>query len=539
MKQGALLLLLLVSPVAVPAATPGVRFVDVAPEAGLELRNLSGTGPEKWTILESTGAGACFLDREGDGDLDLYLVNGGSLAARGPANPARDALYDNNGEGRFTDVTARTGIAEHAWGGGCAVGDYDNDGDPDLYVTNFGPDALYRNDQADGTFHDVTAAAGVGDPRWGIGAVFFDADRDGDLDLYVANYLAFDPADPQVLARRCRWKGGEVMCGPRGFEGEADVLYRNRGDGTFDDASAAAGVGRDALYGMGVVAGDLDADGDADLFVANDSQENLLLVNDGSGRFADQALPGGRGAVRATAARRRVWAPTSVTPTATATRTSSSPTSRTTTTLSIATRASWSSATSARPPASTLPPAPPSAGAAASSTTTTTATSTSSWRAATSTPVSSASTRRLATTSATCCSRTTAAAGSPRRRPPPGPGLRLRRGGRGAAFGDCRQRRRPRRGRGQRERRPAGLAAQRRRQHRALDQAAARRPAEQPRRPRRARHPHRRRAHPGARGPPRRRLPLVARPAPPLRARPTPAAWTGSSCAGRRAACRS
>ncbi len=165
MKQGALLLLLLVSPVAVPAATPGVRFVDVAPEAGLELRNLSGTGPEKWTILESTGAGACFLDREGDGDLDLYLVNGGSLTARGPANPARDALYDNNGEGRFTDVTARTGIAEHAWGGGCAVGDYDNDGDPDLYVTNFGPDALYRNDH--GVFHDVTAAAGVGDPRWG------------------------------------------------------------------------------------------------------------------------------------------------------------------------------------------------------------------------------------------------------------------------------------------------------------------------------------------------------------------------------------
>lgn len=266
-----------------------VQFVDTAAEAGLVLRNSSGGGAEKWTILESTGAGACFLDHDGDGDLDLYLVNGATL---GRDNPASDALFENDGRGHFTDVTVRAGLGDDRWGGGCAVGDYDNDGDPDLYVTNFGPDVLYRN-QGGGIFRDVTGAAGLGDPRWGLGAVFVDFDRDGDLDLYVANYLRFDPTDPKVLAARCRWKGGEVMCGPRGFEGEADVLYRNDGDGTFTDVSSAAGVGRDALYGMGAVAGDLEGDGDPDLFVANDSQENLLWVNDGTGRFADQALPAG------------------------------------------------------------------------------------------------------------------------------------------------------------------------------------------------------------------------------------------------------
>jgi len=274
-----------------PAAAGDVRFVDVAAEVGLVLRNVSGGDDDaKWTILESIGSGACFLDVEGDGDLDVYVVNGGTLAAG--AAPVRDALYLNDGHGRFTDATHAAGLDESAWGGGCATGDYDNDGDTDLYITNFGRDALMQN-QGDGTFRDVTAKAGLGDARWSIGAAFFDADHDGDLDLYVANYLRLDLADPEVRRRRCRWKGGEVYCGPRGFDGEPDVLYRNRGDGTFEDASASAGVGGDSSYGMGVVAGDLDGDGDTDLFVANDTQANLLLVNDGTGHFADAALEAG------------------------------------------------------------------------------------------------------------------------------------------------------------------------------------------------------------------------------------------------------
>ena len=292
LRRSRVYLLLLLA--ASPAAAADVRFVDVAAETGLTLRNVSGGDEAKWTILESIGAGACFLDVEGDGDLDVYIVNGGTLADSPSAAPVRDALYLNDGQGRFVDATRAAGLEESAWGGGCAAGDYDNDGDPDLYVTNFGRDALLQN-QGDGTFRDVTGAAGVarGDARWGVGAAFFDADRDGDLDLYVANYVRLDIADPEVLRRRCRWKGGEVYCGPNGFEGDPDVLYRNRGDGTFEDASAAAGVGRDSSYGMGVVAGDLDGDGDTDLFVANDTQANLLLVNDGTGRFADQALPAG------------------------------------------------------------------------------------------------------------------------------------------------------------------------------------------------------------------------------------------------------
>jgi tetratricopeptide (TPR) repeat protein len=279
----------------------GVFFENAAADSGIVWRNLSGGKPDKWTILETTGAGACLFDADGDGDLDLYLVNGGTLAglsgqAGQPA--ASDAFYLNDGRGNFEDVTAAAGFgtAEKAWGGGCAAADPDNDGDADILVTNFGPSVFYRNDGR-GHFSDATATVGlVGGPesgsRWSLGAVFFDSDGDGDLDLYVANYLIFDPADGEMLARRCRWKSGEVMCGPRGFAGQPDNFYRNRGDGTFEEVSADAGV-KDAYYGMGVVAGDLDGDGDTDLFVANDSQQNLLLVGDGKGAFRDAALEAG------------------------------------------------------------------------------------------------------------------------------------------------------------------------------------------------------------------------------------------------------
>ncbi|HEX6203970.1 MAG TPA: FG-GAP-like repeat-containing protein, partial [Thermoanaerobaculia bacterium] len=274
------------------ATDPVVVFVDEAAEAGLLLLNVSG-GAAKRHIVESTGSGACFLDYDLDGDLDLYLVNGGTLEPPSPGDPpVRDALYENLGGGELLDVTAAAGVGDPGWGGGCAAADYDNDGDTDLYVTNYGPDVLYRND-GDGTFTDATGAAGLGDSRWSAGAAFLDHDRDGDLDLYVASYLRFDAADPAVLARRCRWKGAEVMCGPRGFPAERDSLYRNDGDGTFTDVTAEAGVAAEARFGLGVVAGDLDADGDPDVVVADDSDGNLLWANDGSGGFTDQAVPAG------------------------------------------------------------------------------------------------------------------------------------------------------------------------------------------------------------------------------------------------------
>ncbi|HEX6903750.1 MAG TPA: FG-GAP-like repeat-containing protein [Thermoanaerobaculia bacterium] len=265
--------------------------MDEAAEAGVILPNVSGTSEKKY-ILESTGSGACFLDHDLDGDMDLYVVNGATLATTGPANPAKDALYENLGGGQFKDVTRQAGVGDGGWGGGCAAADYDNDGDPDLYITNYGPNVLYRN-EGNGTFRDVTAQAGVGDSRWSLGAAFVDIDRDGDLDLYVANYLRFDPADREMMSRKCSWKGAEVMCGPRGFPGEEDVLYRNNGNGTFSDVSAQAGIAGHSLYGMGVAAGDLDGDGDADILVGNDSQENSFFVNDGQGRFTEQAVPAG------------------------------------------------------------------------------------------------------------------------------------------------------------------------------------------------------------------------------------------------------
>ncbi|MEK6279381.1 MAG: FG-GAP-like repeat-containing protein [Acidobacteriota bacterium] len=265
-----------------------VSFVDEAAEAGVILLNVSG-GAEKRHITETTGAGPCFLDYDLDNDIDLYIVNGATLDTMGPKNPAQNALYRNDGEGRFTDTSAEAGVANNGWGGGCAVADYDNDADPDIYVTNYGSNVLYRN-EGNGRFRDVTTAAGVGDVRWSLGAAFLDVDRDGDLDLYVANYLHLGPADLSARSLECRWKGTPVMCGPRGFQGEADALFLNNGNGTFTDSSVKAGIAGRSLYGMGVVTGDVDDDGDTDIFVANDSQDNNLFINDGRGRFEDNGL---------------------------------------------------------------------------------------------------------------------------------------------------------------------------------------------------------------------------------------------------------
>ena len=266
---------------------PAAGFVDVAEDVGLHRVTTSG-GARKRFIVDTTGAGACWLDYDGDGALDLYVVEGATVQTmNGPEN-RRDALYRQH-DGRFEDVAEQAGIDHRAWGGGCTVGDFDNDGDSDLYITNFGRDVLYRN-EGNGRFHDVTEQAGVTDQRWSAGATFFDADGDGLLDLYVAHYLDFDVAS---AATGCRWKSATVMCGPRGYPGVADTLYLNRGDGTFEDVSTRAGLSETAVFGLGVVAGDLDGDGDQDLIVANDSDPTSLWRNDGKGHFDDVALTAG------------------------------------------------------------------------------------------------------------------------------------------------------------------------------------------------------------------------------------------------------
>ena len=272
-----------------PSAQAEPFFVDATREAGLDHPTISG-GPHKRFILESTGSGAAFFDYDGDGDLDLYAVDGSTYAnyGVGPGN----VLYRNDG-GAFVAVVA--GVEDRGWGMGVAVGDYDGDGQRDLYVTNYGANALYRN-RGDGTFASVTAQAGVAGDDFSASAAFFDYDQDGDLDLYVANYVVFDiePVlqDPE-LDDPCVYLGGlRVFCGPQGMEGGRDRLYRNDGE-VFADVTVASGVATANFhYGLGVMPADFDRDGDLDLFVANDETPNVLFRNDG-GRLGDIGLQAG------------------------------------------------------------------------------------------------------------------------------------------------------------------------------------------------------------------------------------------------------
>ncbi len=264
-------------------------FVDATREAGLDYATVNG-GPDKRFILESTGSGAAFFDCDGDGDLDLYVINGSTYATynAGPGN----ALYRNDG-GVFAPLGA--GVEDRSWGQGVAVGDYDGDGQGDLYVTNYGANALYRN-RGDGTFAAGPALAGVAGDDFSASAAFFDYDGDGDLDLYVANYVVFD-IEPMLqdpgLEDPCIYLGGlRVFCGPQGMAGGRDRLYRNDGE-TFADVTVASGVAAaNFYYGLGVVPADFDGDGDLDLFVANDETPNVLFRNDG-GRLADIGLSAG------------------------------------------------------------------------------------------------------------------------------------------------------------------------------------------------------------------------------------------------------
>jgi hypothetical protein len=291
--------LALLGTVAPAAAGGGVRFTDVTEAAGIDFVHFNGATGTKYAC-ELIGPGGAVLDFDGDGDLDLYLVSGALLPGAESATPPVNALYENvtnetagvdpaSPSLRFRRVPGAAGAADGFYGMGAAVGDIDNDGDPDLYVTNFGRNSLYRNDG--GRFTDVTDAAGVGDVRWSTSAAFFDADNDGRLDLYVCNYFRYRIEDHGWYGKR--EPGYRTNGGPASFDPDVDVFYRNRGDGTFEDATAAAGFALPAAFALGVLASDVDDDGDADLWVANDTQANRLFLNDGTGHFTeDGALAG-------------------------------------------------------------------------------------------------------------------------------------------------------------------------------------------------------------------------------------------------------
>ncbi len=276
------------------AAEVAVRFVDVAAQAGVTLLNICG-GPAKDYIIDEVGSGAAWFDYDNDGQLDLLIVNGSTRERAKSGGDPLVALYHNDGNGRFTDVTARSGFARRGLGMGVCVADYDNDGFDDVYVTSaVGGNALYHNN-GNGTFADVTRQAGVADSGWSTGCAFGDYDRDGSVDLYVAHYVKFDE---RTIARRgetagCKFMTVDVSCGPKGLKGEPDVLFHNDGRGRFSDVTKAAGINDPGYYGFGVLFSDLDDDGWPDIFVANDSTPNFLFHNNHNGTFTETGLVAG------------------------------------------------------------------------------------------------------------------------------------------------------------------------------------------------------------------------------------------------------
>jgi hypothetical protein len=272
---------------AAPQEAPGgVQFTDVTAAARITFKHVNGAFGKKY-LPETMGSGAVFLDYDADGWPDIFLVNSTSWPGHGA--PAYPALYHNNQNGTFTDVTKAAGLAVEMYGMGAAAADYDNDGKVDLYVTALGPNRLFRN-LGGGKFADVTAKAGVGDPGFSTSAVFFDYDRDGKLDLYVANYVTWS-IEKDLF---CTLDGkSKSYCTPESYKGQSGTLYRNRGDGTFEDVTEKAGLKNPSAKGMGVALLDFDGDGWPDLFIANDTQPNRLYRNNGNGTFTDVAVAAG------------------------------------------------------------------------------------------------------------------------------------------------------------------------------------------------------------------------------------------------------
>jgi enediyne biosynthesis protein E4 len=294
-------------------AQAAVVFTDVTAAAGLaRVVNVSGSPDNKQFILEEMGCGAAFFDYDNDGWLDIFLVNGSSLDPTVRDSHPTSHLFHNNRDGTFTDVTARAGLTRSGWGQACCIGDYDNDGFDDLFVSYWGRNVLYHNN-GDGTFADVSEKAGVAGSgtRWGAGCCFLDYDRDGHLDLFVASYVNFDPATAPRPgdSAYCRYNEIPVPCGPLGFAGGTNILYRNRGDGTFVDVSEESGIASprgpssmvfvgshwraSGSYGMGAAAADFDNDGWPDIYVACDTAPSLLYRNNHDGTFREIGLPAG------------------------------------------------------------------------------------------------------------------------------------------------------------------------------------------------------------------------------------------------------
>ena len=274
----------------------GVSFVDVARESGLTTMTVFGGKHKNKYLLETTGCGVAFYDYDNDGWLDIFLVNGTRLEGFPPGQEPTSRLFKNNRDGTFTDVTVKAGLVRSGWGQAVCVGDYDNDGYDDLFVTYFGRNVLYHNN-GDATFTDVSEKAGVaGDgKRWNTGCTFFDYDRDGHLDLFVANYIDMDlRTAPVPESGPCLYKGVLVACGPPGLLGGKNILYHNNGDGTFTDVSEKAGIfSASGTYGLGVLAADLDNDGWPDVYVADDSTASVLYQNKRNGTFVDIATEAG------------------------------------------------------------------------------------------------------------------------------------------------------------------------------------------------------------------------------------------------------
>jgi enediyne biosynthesis protein E4 len=271
-----------------PAASSPVRFVDVSEAAGLHFTHTSGASGRLY-FPETVGSGCAFLDYDGDGRLDLFLVNSSRLPGFTGKGPFYPALYRNRGDGTFEDVTKRAGLAFDSYGIGCAVGDYDNDGHPDLYVTALGPNHLFHNNGG-GTFSDVTSRAGVGAPHFSTSAAFVDVDRDGFLDLFVCNYCQWSPETNKI----CFDSGGHKhMCGPIAYQGVSNNLYHNNQDGTFTDVTRKAGLYALRGKGLGVLVWDPNDDGWPDLMVANDEEPNLLYQNHRDGTFTERGVEAG------------------------------------------------------------------------------------------------------------------------------------------------------------------------------------------------------------------------------------------------------
>lgn len=269
-------------------STSTIQLKDVTGRTGITFRHNDGSSG-RYYIVENVSAGLALFDYDNDGDVDIYFLNGGALRGTDFKRPPRNALWRNEGSWTFTDVTERSGLGEPGHALGVAVGDYDNDGYEDVYVTNFGPNVLFHNN-GDGTFTDVTAQAGVADgDKVGAGANFLDIDADGDLDLFASSYVDFT-YDNHVAETI---KGQVVYVGPRAYKPTPDTLYRNNGDGTFTDISRAAGIAAHAGTGMGTVCADYDDDGDTDIFVANDLRPNFLWQNSGTGTFEEVGLMAG------------------------------------------------------------------------------------------------------------------------------------------------------------------------------------------------------------------------------------------------------